>query len=29
MGAVPGADSAYARAAKAAHDTSNTMRPVR
>jgi hypothetical protein len=29
MGAVPGAESAYARAAKAAHDTSNTMRPVR
>ena len=28
MGAIPGADSAYARAAKAAHDTTNTMRPI-
>lgn len=28
MGAIPGADSAYARAARAAHDSSNTMRPV-
>lgn len=28
MGAIPGADSAYARAAKAARDTTNTMRPI-
>ena len=29
MGAIPGADSAYARAAKAAHDSSNTMKTIR
>jgi hypothetical protein len=28
MGAIPGADSAYARAAKAAHDSSNTMKTI-
>lgn len=29
MGAIPGADSAYARAAKAARDSSNTMKTIR
>ena len=29
MGAIPGADTAYARAAKAAHDSSNTMKTIR
>ena len=29
MGAIPGADSAYARAARAAHDSSNTMKTIR
>jgi hypothetical protein len=29
MGAIPGADSAYARAAKAAHDSSNTLKTIR
>jgi hypothetical protein len=29
MGAIPGADSAYARAATAAHDSSNTMKTIK
>lgn len=28
MGAIPGGDSAYARAARAAHDSSNTMKTI-